>query len=144
MDGKGRLKLPAAVKRSILREYKQRDLFVTSLDGKFVMAYPFAQWERVEEQLSQPPAGPEADREADSNTRLLFHWNRWGAEESMDAQGRFLVPSPLREEAGMKGTVMIQWEKTHMLIMNKSKYEEQATEYALSEEEMLRARSMGL
>ena len=144
VDDKGRLKLPASVNRAIRRKYEEPDLFVTSLDGKSVKAYPITQWEAVEDTLSRPSSGPDPDPDGPLKTKILFQANRWGAEETVDGQGRFLVPAPLREASGMKGTVMIQWEKNHMLIMNETKYDETASKYEISEGELQRAQSMGL
>ncbi len=144
VDDKGRLKLPASVNRAIRRKCEDADLFVTSLDGMSVKAYPISQWEVVEERLARSVSGPEPDADGPLKNKFLFLANHWGAEESVDAQGRFLVPAELREAAGMRGTVRIQWQKNHMLIMNESKYKETAERYQISEDEMNRAQSLGL
>ncbi len=144
VDDKGRLKLPASVNRALRRMYEESDLFVTSLDGESVKAYPISQWEVVETMLARPAPGPEPDPDAPLKNKILFQANHWGAEEKVDAQGRVLVPAQLREAAGMKGTVRIQWQKNHFLIMNESKYAATAEEYQISDEEMKRAQSMGL
>ncbi len=144
VDDKGRLKLPASVNRAIRREYQVSDFFVTSLDGEAVKAYPISQWELLEDMLSRPSPGPDPDPDGPLKNKILFQANHWGAEETVDGQGRFLVPALLREAAGMKGTVKIQWQKNHMLIMNESKYSDTAAEYLITEDEMKRAQSMGL
>ena len=144
VDAKGRLKLPASVKRSYKEKYKRMDLFVTSLDGKVVKVFPLREWEAVEELLSRRSTGPDQAVDGSVKNKILFRANHYGAEESVDGQGRILVPAVLRKSAGMRGSVRIQWQTNHMLVMNEARYNEAAEANALSESDMLHAANLGL
>lgn len=144
VDAKGRLKLPAGVRRSFTQKYSQGDVFVTSLDGEVVKVFPLPEWEVVEEQLSSKSSGPGPVVDARAKNRILFQANRHGSEESIDGQGRLLVPVGLRESAGMRGAVRIQWQSNHMLVMNVARYNQEAEANALSDDDMLHAANMGL
>ena len=52
VDGKGRLKIPAAIK-AILDDIHATDFYVTSHDGQSVRIYPFQEWLKLEEKLQQ-------------------------------------------------------------------------------------------
>ncbi len=126
VDDKGRLKLPALVRSRMVEEYREPKVFITSLDGEEVKVFPRRKWEEVETRLSKKsPAGNEADGEI--KHKILFQANRFGADETLDNQGRILVPAVLREAAGMRGEVKILWQSNHLLVMNAARFEE-ATE----------------
>ena len=62
LDEEGRLNLPRSVSNGLDKEYRDRQLFVTSLDGESVKVFPLREWEVVEARLSDPsPEGNEPD-----------------------------------------------------------------------------------
>lgn len=125
VDDKGRLKLPALVRSRVVEEYREPKVFITSLDGEEVKVFPLREWEDVETSLSnKSPDGNEADGEI--KQKILFQANRFGAEETLDNQGRILVPAVLREAAGMRGEVKILWQSNHLLVMSAARFEEAA------------------
>lgn len=125
VDDKGRLKLPALVRSRVVEEYREPKVFITSLDGEEVKVFPLLEWEDVETSLSnKSPDGNEADGEI--KQKILFQANRFGAEETLDNQGRILVPAVLREAAGMRGEVKILWQSNHLLVMSAARFEEAA------------------
>jgi MraZ protein len=125
VDDKGRLKLPALVRSRVVEEYREPKVFITSLDGEEVKVFPLREWEDVETSLSnKSPDGNEADGEI--KQKILFQVNRFGAEETLDNQGRILVPAVLREAAGMRGEVKILWQSNHLLVMSAARFEEAA------------------
>ena len=125
VDDKGRLKLPALVRSRLEEEYREPTIFVTSLDGEEVKVFPLREWERVETRLSEKSSdGNESDGEI--KQKILFQANRYGAEETLDNQGRILVPAVLREAAGMRGEVKILWQSNHLLVVNAARFEEAA------------------
>jgi DNA-binding transcriptional regulator/RsmH inhibitor MraZ len=102
VDEKGRLKLPALVRQKLVETYRDANVFITSLNGEEVKVFPLREWETVENRLSQKSAeGNESDGEV--KKKVLFQANHFGAEETLDNQGRILVPAVLREAAGMRG-----------------------------------------
>lgn len=141
VDDKGRLKLPTPVARRLKDRYNQPDIFVTSLDGNEVKLYPVREWEIVEARLADKSAG---GPDGALKNRILFQANRYGAEETLDGQGRLLVPATLRDSAGMRGSVMIQWQSNHLLVLNEARYAEKVDANALTEEELQHAANLGL
>jgi MraZ protein len=90
VDEKGRLKLPANVKRDLDEGQK---FFITSEDGKRAQLYPWKEWERrVDWMMKMGPSHPVRVR-FDNATAL------YGGEAEMDNQGRVMLPSRLRVKA---------------------------------------------
>jgi MraZ protein len=100
VDGKGRLKIPAEFKAALQEKYGS-DFYVTSLDGTYARIYPFAVWRAIEDKLAALPSMNKAKR------KFLDRANFWGQTVSMDAQGRLLIPSQLRESADLRGEVAV-------------------------------------
>ena len=90
VDEKGRLKIPADFKRELEEGQK---FFITSLDGSRALLYPLQEWMRkLQSLMKMPPSHP-------ARTKFLQVTARWGATVEMDAQGRVLLPDPLRAVA---------------------------------------------
>ena len=125
VDEKGRLKLPALVRQKLEEQYRDANIFITSLDGARAKLFPLREWEAVEARLSEKsPEGKESDGAV--KDKILFQANRFGAEETLDNQGRILVPAVLREAAGMRGEVKILWQSNHLLVVNAARFDEAA------------------
>jgi MraZ protein len=100
VDPKGRLKIPTEFKDILDRDFGPK-FYVTSLRGDKASLYPFAQWERIEKKLSELPTMHPA------RNKFLDRTNYWGQLVDMDSQGRVLLPSRLRESAGVLGEVAV-------------------------------------
>ena len=144
MDDKGRLKLSASVKRLLKDRYNQLDTFVTSLDGKDVKVYPIREWELVEQRLGDRSGGPEQAQNSLAKKKILFQANRFGAEETLDGQGRLLIPAALRDSSNIKGAVKVQWQSNHMVVMTEASYNEAATANELTDADLAHAADLGL
>ncbi len=143
VDDKGRLKLPALVRSRMVEEYREPKVFITSLDGEEVKVFPLREWEAVETSLSnKSPDGNEADGEI--KQKILFQVNRFGAEETLDNQGRILVPAVLREAAGMRGEVKILWQSNHLFVVSAARFEEAAEENRLTTIDKRYAANLGV
>jgi len=99
IDGKGRLPVPAAFRRSLAAEHAG-SLVVTLLD-QCLACYPPAEWARLEAQLQALPA---FSRPVKALVRLLASR---AADCEIDVQGRVLVPPPLRLAAGLRHDVVV-------------------------------------
>jgi MraZ protein len=99
IDPKGRVPVPAGFRRVLLGA-GEAHVVLTLLD-QCLAAYPPREWERLEERLRALPAfsGP-----VKALTRLL---TSRAADCELDAQGRILLPVPLRESAGLGPEVVI-------------------------------------
>ncbi len=97
VDDKGRLKLPAAFK-TFLEQLEERDVFVSSFDGRIARIYTVPAWEKTENFLNQ--SGDNFETRA-----KLYHLSmHYGADSRMDDQGRILINSDLRREMGVENS----------------------------------------
>jgi MraZ protein len=111
VDEKGRLKVPAEFKRTVDEKYGAQ-FYITSLDGKVAQIYPFEEWQRIEEKLLRLPNFNPAKK------KFLNRTNYYGQQVEMDAQGRLLIPSILRDAAEIKGEVAVLGHLTHLEVRN--------------------------
>jgi len=142
VDEKFRLKFPAFVPKKLTETYGNGDVFITSLDGQEIKIYPISEWERVERTL--------ADKSGDGNSldgkrknKILFLANHFGAEQSLDNQGRILVPVPLREGSGAGCEIKMVWQSNHLLALSEENYDKKMTQNMLDDEELSYAENLG-
>lgn len=111
IDDKGRLKLPTAFK-TLVEERHGTSLYVTSLDGKCVLIYPWPIWMGVEERLGKMPSTHP------TRNRYLDLTSFWGQPNEFDAQGRVVVHLPLRESAEISGEVSVIGKVDYLEVWN--------------------------
>ena len=128
MDVKGRLKIPTAFK-SILDEQYGPDFYVTSLTGQYVRVYPFTEWRKIEEKLAALPSMNKAKQ------KFLDRANYWGQAVRMDAQGRILIPSQLRESAAMRGELAVLGYLEYLDVWNPQRFDEHLEQNPITEED---------
>lgn len=143
VDTKGRLKVSSLVQRRLKEKYESGEVFITSLDGVTVKIFPITEWEVVEAGLANKAASGNQAPDGAIKNKILFQANRHGAENNLDNQGRFLVPAVLRDSAGMRGEVNIQWQSNHMVVLSAANYEAAAVANELSASEMGHAADYG-
>lgn len=101
LDTKGRMAMPSRYRERLLEVCGGR-LVVTVDPDSCLLVYPLPEWEIIESKLIQLPS---FNRRAKSIQRLLIGH---ATECDMDAQGRILLPTLLREYANLsKKIVMI-------------------------------------
>ncbi len=144
VDDKGRLKLSAAVVRRLKQEYSRTDLYVTSTDGRQVQVYPIREWEVVEQRMAEPATGPEQGKLREQKKKLKRWTDHFGSEAKVDSQGRLMLPATLREEAGIRGAVKVQWQFNHMLVLDEAAYQVELEKNALSASDLELAASLGM
>ncbi len=76
--------------------------------------------------------------------KFLFQANHYGAEATSDDQGRLLIPSRLRDEAGMKGEVVLTWETNHIEVLSQARYQEEVAKNRLSAEDFEHLKDLGI
>ena len=111
LDAKGRLIMPAKLRETI------GDKFVVTkgLDG-CLFAFSLTEWANFEEKLKSLPLSNRSSREF---TRFFLS----GATEcEIDKQGRFLIPTNLRESANLQKEVVIIGVGTRIEIWDKEKW----------------------
>jgi MraZ protein len=137
VDGKGRLKIPTAFK-TLLDENHGPDFYVTSLDGQSVRVYPFSVWRQIEDKLAALPSMNKAKK------KFLDRANYWGQAGRMDAQGRILIPSLLRESAVMKGEVAVIGYLNYLDVWNMERFREQMEKNPFSDEDQQTLSDLGI
>ena len=95
LDDKGRLAIPTKY-RPELQECCESQLILTVSLDRCLSLYPLPVWENLERQLDKLPM---FDKPSQALRRLLIGH---AVECDLDAQGRFLVPEPLRRKAGLE------------------------------------------
>ena len=101
LDTKGRMAMPSRYRERLLEICGGR-LVVTVDPDSCLLVYPLPEWEIIESKLVQLPS---FNKRAKSIQRLLIGH---ATECDMDAQGRILLPTLLRDYAGLsKKIVMI-------------------------------------
>lgn len=143
MDDKFRLKMPAVVRGALLAKYENPAVFITSLSGEDVRVYPVSEWEAVERRLSQPYENA-APMDGDTKIKILLQANHHGADGALDNQGRILIPASLREEAGMRGEVHLQWSRNHVLVLSAEAYRTRMAGAKLNKDELAFAANWGV
>jgi MraZ protein len=116
VDEQGRLKIPTKFKDILVKEYGY-EFFVTSLTGEYVLMYPLTVWEaQVEERLTKTAhLNPR-------RTKLLDVVNFYGADVTMDKQGRISIPTTARNSAAIQGEVCVLGKIDHLDIWNVSQF----------------------
>lgn len=117
LDGKGRLKLPAAF-RALLEPTFGSDFYVTSIRGDSVRIYPMDVWIQVEARIAK------ASSLHPAVMRFKNAVNYFGQASPMDAQGRILVHPLLRERADVRGEVVVLGQQDFLEVWNRAVFEE--------------------
>ncbi len=138
VDPKGRLKIPTVLRPDLDQTYGP-DFFVTSLDeGKSVRIYPLPVWKGIAEKLAQPPSFDL------SKKRLIDQTMYWGQMARIDAQGRILIPAPLREPAAMRGEVAVLGQLNKIDVWNEERLREHIKAGPLTDEDFGNLSSLGI
>ncbi len=115
VDEKGRLKVPSEFKRLLDEKYGTQ-FYITSLDGKVAQVYPFEEWQQIEEKLAR------LSNFNPTKKKFLDRTNYYGQVVEIDGQGRLLIPSLLRESAGIQGEVAVVGNLTFLEVRSIEQY----------------------
>ena len=111
IDAKGRLIIPSKFRELLGEEF----VLTKGLDG-CLSIYPMTEWEAFEKKLSALPL-------TNKNARTLTRFFVAGATEcELDKQGRILIPSTLREFAGLEKNVMLAGQLGRIDIWDEEKW----------------------
>lgn len=116
IDGKGRTSLPARFREVLSGQGESRLIVTTGLEPCLV-AYPLREWEAFEERLSRLPS-------FDASVAMLKRIYVSGAIEcDIDKLGRLLLPSSLREHAGITRDLLWAGMGKNVEIWDKSRFD---------------------
>ena len=111
IDAKGRLIIPAKFRETLGEEF----ILTRGLDG-CLSIYPMDEWESFEEKLKALPL-------TDKNARAFLRFFVAGATScELDRQGRILIPSALREFAGLEKEVVLTGNLTRIEVWSKERW----------------------
>src|SRR2546430_17566191 len=128
VDEKGRLKVPAEFKRVVDEKYGAQ-FYITSLDGKSALIYPFEEWQRLEEKLSRLSTFNPTKK------KFLNRTNYYGQVVEMDGQGRVLIPALLRDSADIKGDVAVLGQLSYLEARNMEAFRKEIVETPFTAED---------
>lgn len=137
IDDKGRLKIPTTFRGAIHHE-EGSDVFVTSVTGESVRIYPIAVWLDVERKLAAMPANHP------SRLKFLERVNYYGQESELDQQGRIVIPSHLRDSAGIVGDVRVFGKLDYLEVWNEERFAQKLQRDTWTEEDGLRLSEHGI
>ncbi|NLO79323.1 MAG: division/cell wall cluster transcriptional repressor MraZ [Xanthomonadaceae bacterium] len=100
LDEKGRMSFPSRY-RDRLMELCGGDLVITVDPEHCLLVYPLPAWEEIQQKLQRLPSFNPATRNLQ---RLLIGY---ATDVQMDANGRVLLPQPLREFAYLERKVVL-------------------------------------
>ena len=112
IDQKGRVAIPAR-----LRKEFADGLVLTRGFDRCMLVYPISEWNNISESFSSLVTTRDKNRRL---IRITFA-NAFSAE--LDGQGRIALPSPLREYAQIKDTVVIAGGNKYLEIWSKKLWE---------------------
>ena len=115
VDEKGRFKVPS-VFRAPIEETFGPEFFLTSISGVDVLIFPMPVWNALEEKLAAMPAIHRA------KAKFQERFNTYGQVARIDAQGRLLVPSLLREVSALEGDALVLGQTDHLKLVDRAKH----------------------
>jgi len=118
VDGKGRVSVPAKMRKSISPE--ALDTFVLTRgpdDDPCIFAYPLDEWRKFEESLKQ------LNLYNDQERFFLRTILSWADEATLDTQFRVMIPKMLLDFARIEKTALILGAMDHVEIWNPELFE---------------------
>lgn len=100
IDVKGRASMPQRYRVDFSLKNKSK-LVITADKDKCLLIYTQSNWSTIEKKLSNLPS---YNKEARFIQRLLIGY---ATESEIDSQGRFLIPTPLRDYAGIQKKIVL-------------------------------------
>ncbi len=138
VDEKGRLKLPSEFRSKIEEEYGTKFFITASLELDSANLYPLPVWEGIEQKVaSQPMTNSSVDTFMDIT-------GYYGAEVSMDNQGRILIPQRLREAVQIRDEVNVMGKMRFLSIWNDESYKNKRLNRPFSKEDARELSGLGI
>jgi len=118
IDGKGRTSIPAKFREVLQSTYRDERLVLTNFDG-CLWAYPFKEWEKVEGKVASLP---QFKKEVKAIQRMFISS---AIDIPLDKLGRILIPSILREYAGLKREIFFVGMTNRIEIWDKGAWQKE-------------------
>lgn len=101
IDTKGRIAMPTRYRDALQHESDGQVVITIDTEVRCLLLYPLPEWEKIESKIQSLPS---FNTQARRIQRLLIGH---ATELEMDSNGRLLIPSLLREYAGLDKTIMV-------------------------------------
>ncbi len=101
LDIKGRMAMPSRYRELVQNEAENRMVMTIDTEERCLLIYPTPEWDVIEKQVEALPSFNKAARRVQ---RLLIGH---ATDISLDSHGRFLIPPPLRDYAGLDKRVVL-------------------------------------
>jgi len=125
LDAKGRLAIPARYRDALQQQCEGQLIITINNEERCLWMYPLDVWEDIEDKLVKLPSlSPRAQR---LKRLLIGH----ATDCELDASGRVLLPTPLREHGGLAKKVTLVGQGNKFEIWDEELWNAQ-TEAALS------------
>ncbi len=99
------------------------------MDGEKAVIYPFPVWLELQARLAKVPSTSQA------KMKLLERMSYYGQLGAMDPQGRLLVPTVLRTEAGISDDVVVLGSQDHLIVWNEDRIQKRLSDNPLTAED---------
>ncbi|NVK26219.1 MAG: division/cell wall cluster transcriptional repressor MraZ [Gammaproteobacteria bacterium] len=119
LDSKGRLSIPSRHRGLLLSESEGKMVCTVDLHQPCLLLYPLYEWEEVEMKLRQLSSMNPQERRVQRVLLGNAH------EADMDKSGRILLPSTLRQHAGLEKSIMMVGQLNKFELWSESKWQEQ-------------------
>ncbi|MCS7176455.1 MAG: division/cell wall cluster transcriptional repressor MraZ [Candidatus Kapabacteria bacterium] len=129
LDAKGRVSLPAKMRRSLSPEAQDTFIVTRGVD-RCIVAYPLDEWRKYEERFARLNQYDEQER---FFLRMILAWSE---EVQLDAQQRIMLPRRHLEFAGINSKVTIVGVVDHIEFWNPAEFERYLVSFARSYEEV--------
>jgi len=115
IDAKGRIAMPTRYRERLSLDSDSKIILTIDTEERCLLLYPLTEWEKIEAKLAALPSFNAAARRIQ---RLLIGH---ATDGELDAQGRILLPSPLRDYADLQKKVVLVgqgkkfelWDESH-------------------------------
>ena len=116
VDHKGRVSIPTKFRKYIQADTDEALIITRGLDG-CLFAYPFDEWQKIDERLGSLPV-------TQQNTRVFVRMlTSQAVAVTLDRQGRIAIPKGLLELAGIESEVMYIGTLDHFEIWKPAEYD---------------------
>ncbi|WP_026318000.1 division/cell wall cluster transcriptional repressor MraZ [Algicola sagamiensis] len=119
LDAKGRLAIPSRYRQMLAVDTCGSLICTIDLHQPCLLLYPLNEWELIERKLRQLSSMNPHERRIQ---RLLLGY---ASEGELDKAGRFLIPAPLRQHAGVDKHIMLVGQLNRFEIWSEAKWQDQ-------------------
>lgn len=123
MDAKGRFGMPARYREQLMQGCQGKLVITIDTEERCLLIYPVQDWEDIQVQIEALPSFNPAARRIQ---RLLIGH---ATDIELDANGRLLLPPPLREYAGLGKKLMLLGQGKKFELWNEEHWNERRESY---------------